>query len=348
MICAGEASGDRLGAELVVALRRRIKVETFGLVGPDLRSAGVSEIAGFEGVSAVGLAEAARVVPAAVRTLTVLTDALRTRRPDLLLTIDSPSLLLRLGRRAKRMGIPTLHWVSPQVWAWRAGRIRTLGRRVDGLMCLFPMEPALFRGTGIRTVFVGHPLADRVGPSPRQAGTFGLAPGSRRGEIDAHWPVFRRVGEELLRRGKQVRVSVAPTVDSKTLSGLSGATRHAGLRGLYGCDGVLVASGTATLELGLAATPMVVAYRVHPVTYALGRALIRTRFLALPNVLAGRRLVPEHVQWLSPERLTADLLSLAGPAGEAQRRGLRLVAGGLQRGGVRRAADEVCAWLGAP
>ncbi|MBT3217800.1 MAG: lipid-A-disaccharide synthase, partial [Proteobacteria bacterium] len=165
LICAAEPSGDALAASLVQELRhRRSDLQFSGLTGPLMRAARVHSLASGEDATVLGVAEALGKAATAARTLWRLEKALRVWRPDLLLTVDSPSLLLRLAKRAKKRGIITVHWVSPQIWAWRPGRARRIAKSVDCLLCLFSMEPPLYRGLDVRAVFVGHPAADRVLP----------------------------------------------------------------------------------------------------------------------------------------------------------------------------------------
>jgi lipid-A-disaccharide synthase len=353
LVCAGEASGDRLAAQVVAALRERRPLEVRGLAGPALRAAGVEAVARAESITAVGAVEALCAVRRVPRVWTRLARAMDQWRPDLVLTVDSPGLLLRVGRRARRRGIPVVHLVSPQLWAWRPGRARRVASAADAVLCLLPLEPPLYAGTRIRAVFVGHPAAYAPKTTrPPRSGTpvFGLAPGSRPSEIKALWPVFLEVAASLHRRFPECSFSVlvAPTIDRRALGGLE-ADFHDDVGTAAATTHVfLAASGTVTVELAARHTPMVVAYRVHPMTWAIGRVLVRgVRHLALPNVLAGRAVVPEHLQRLDPEAIAADMARLTGSLGDVQCRSLAPVVARLRgEGAMGRIVDEVERFVG--
>ncbi|MBN2798789.1 MAG: lipid-A-disaccharide synthase [Deltaproteobacteria bacterium] len=346
LLAVGEASGDALAAALLPRLRALAPdLEVRAVAGPRLRSAGVEVLARAEAVTAVGLVEVAGVLPSALRLLRLVDRELERWRPDALLTVDSPDLMLRVAALGRAKGVRTVHLVSPQVWAWRPGRVREVARCVDTLLCLFPHEPALYRGLGVRAVFVGHPAAERLRalPSPRLPGVVALLPGSREREVRALWPVYREV-VRLLREaapGLEVEILRAPTVESAWLSGVGGALVEdvAALR----AEVALVASGTATLELALRGLPMVVAYQVHPLTWEVGRRLVRVRHLSLPNLLVEAPVVPEHLQRLDPPALAASLLQTAA-APDAQRSAFAGLAARLDPGdALGRMAAEVMA-----
>jgi lipid-A-disaccharide synthase len=341
---AGEASGDALLADVVAELRARTPgLRVRGVAGPRMRAAGVEAVARAEDATVLGLVEAVGALPRLARLLARLEDELA--QGDVLLTADSPSLLLRLARRAKRRGIPAVHVVSPQVWAWRPGRIDRVAAAVDVILCLLPFEPALYSGR-VRALFVGHPAAAARGRPVQVPGrpVFALCPGSREREVRALWPVFREVARRLRERFPDAGfvVPVAPTV-----------ARPGGLDAVYagsiaevaGADAALVASGTATIELAALDVPMAVAYRVHPLTAAIARRWLAVRNVALPNVLAGRTIVPEHLQELDPDAIAADLAALVGVRGQVPR---ELVASLAGEGAIGRIADEVEGWLRIP
>lgn len=347
LLCVGEASGDALAAEVLDRLRGNVVVR--GIPGPGLRARGVAVDVRAEDVVGVGVVEALGAVRRAPAVLWRIGRVLARWRPDVVWTVDNPGLNLRIGAMAKRRGVPVVHVGSPQVWAWRPGRVHAVARSVDVLACLLPFEPALYAGTGVRAVFVGHPAA-RITDEPRGDGlVVGLAPGSRPSEVAALWPVFREVARRLGARAPDVRfrVAVAPTVAPATLPGLEDAVRCEGIaQAARGCHVFLAASGTATIELAARGIPTVVAYRVHPLTWSVGRRLATVRHLALPNVLAGRAIVPEHLQRLDPAAIAADVLRLSGPDGVPVGRALREIARTLRGDGAAdRIADEVTALL---
>jgi lipid-A-disaccharide synthase len=357
LVCAGEASGDRLAADLLRELEaRRPHLVARGLAGPAMRELGVVPIANAEETTAVGLVEVLGAVPRIWRILGRLEEELERWRPDLVLTVDSPDMMLRFGRRARRRGFRVVHWVSPQVWAWRPRRVHKVARSADCLLCLFPMEPALYAGTGVKAVFTGHPAMARLRRDPAaratygQAPVIGLGPGSRRSEISALWPVYQEVARAIRSRIPDCRfvVPVASTIDRSLLGGVEGAVLLDGLEAAASAaDVFLIASGTATLELAALGTPMVITYKVHPLTWILGRVLVRgVRHLGLPNVLAGREVVPERLQHLDPSALASELIGLLGDEGRKQTAVVRTVIDGLAGpGATARAADEVERWL---
>jgi lipid-A-disaccharide synthase len=311
-----------------------------------MRAAGVAAVAHAEELTTFGLAEAAVRAPRVALTIGRVMRHLVSDRPSLLVTIDSPDMLLLLARSARAAHAPAIHWVSPQVWAWRAGRIDRIAASVDSLLCLLPFEPALYAGK-VRAVFVGHPAA-AIAPDPappRGSPRVALCPGSRSSEIDRLWPVLKQVARRV--RGRwpeaELMVPVAPTVERRRLSGLE-ATYVEGIARVAGADAAITASGTATLELAALGVPQVVVYAMHPLTAAVARRIVHTPFAALPNVLADRPLVPEHLQDLDPDRLFADLCAVMGKADQVPRAVIEELRG---HEAYRRAADEVIAWLPA-
>jgi len=346
-IAAAEASGDALGAGLAAELRRRRPdVSLAGIAGPRMRAAGVDPIARAEELTTFGLAEAAVRAPRVAWSLGRAVRALARERPSLLVTIDSPDLLLLLARSARSIRIPAVHWVSPQVWAWRPGRIDRIAASIDSLLCLLPFEPALYAGK-VRAVFVGHPAA-AITPDPvppRGTPRIALCPGSRPSEIDRLWPVMKEVARRVRARfaSAELLVPVAPTVERHRLCGLD-ATYVDGIAQVAGADAALTASGTATLELAALGVPQVVVYAVHPVTAAVARVIVHAPYAALPNLIASRALVPEHLQDLDPDRLFTDLLSVLGRRDQVPRDLIDSLRGPTA---LARAADEIIPWLPA-
>ncbi len=368
VLVAGEASGDLLGAGLIDALRRRRPDLVFeGVAGPRMEEAGCRAWFPMERLAVMGLVEVLGRLPALLALRRELIARLRRAPPDVLIGIDAPDFNLGLERRVRALGIPTVHYVGPTVWAWRRGRLRGIRRAVDRMLTLFPFEEAVYREHGIPVTCVGHPLADEIPPEDQRAGArarLGLAPdmeavallpGSRIDEVRrlagvfleaARWCLARRPGLRILAAmaGPRVR-EVFEGIRSDCCADLpveviEGRSRDV----LAAADVVLAASGTATLEAMLLRRPMVVAYRLHPLTYPLVRALVRIPRVALPNVLSGEDLVPEFLQReVTPERLGGAVLHwLAHPA-EVERLTARFAAlhHELRRGASERAAEAV-------
>lgn len=320
LLVAGEASGDLHGADFVRALRARIgPVRVSGMGGAALRDAGmemiVSDVADTAMVGTFEGWGGLRKLWQAYRTLA---RVLRAERPELCVLIDFPDFNVRLARVAHRAGVPVLYYIGPQVWAWRRGRVRTIARRVDRLALVFPFEPELYRGRGLAAEFVGHPLLDRVRRTVDREGalravgldptrrTILLLPGSRRAEIANLLPVFLEAARSLVARDPALQVAVlrAHTITAEQLAPHLEAggvpVRIVDERPydvIAAADVALVKSGTSTLECALLECPMVIAYRVSSVTAAVGRLLVRgVRHIGLPNIVAGRAVVPELFQ----------------------------------------------------
>jgi len=364
-LVAGEASGDQLGAALITALRERAPHAEFrGVAGPRMVAAGCQPLAAAEELAVMGLAEILAHLPRLLRLRRGLERALLEWRPDVFVGIDSPEFNLGLAARLKAQGLATVQYVSPQVWAWRQGRVRTIARDCDLVLCLLPFEPAFYREHAVRAVYVGHPLADQI---PQQvdraaarrnlgidarATVVALLPGSRQGEVRRLGPVFLETVRWLRERRPGLEF-VAPMASPAAAAGFAAAAT-AGVRRLDGqarlalqaADAALVASGTATLEALLCRCPMVVAYRVAPLSALLLRALrlVRVRHFALPNLLAGEALVPEHFQGdATPATLGAGVLRALEDESYRTRLSARFAAihHELRQGGAARAADAV-------
>ena len=331
-IVAGETSGDALGAELIHALRVLMPGARFsGMVGPAMAAAGCAALANIEQLSVMGLVEVVRAYPRLRRLRRELGTALLAQRPDVFIGIDVPDFNLGLARRFKLAGVPTVHYVCPQAWAWRPGRARRLGHAVDRLLALLPFEPAFFAEYGLDCRFVGHPLADSLPLEPDRGAAraaLGIAPGqplvailpgSRTQEIERLAAVFALgVAALAQERGPlAVVVCAAHAGQIEQLRRVIGAAAphlavdyHHGLARqlLSAADVALVASGTATLEALLCRAPMVVGYRMAPLTYHIIRRMISIPRIALPNILAADSLVPELIQGaLTPQRICAAL-----------------------------------------
>lgn len=321
VIVAGEASGDALGAGLARQLKARCpEVEIAGVAGEAMRAAGVEAWFDLDELNVMGLTEVLRHLPR----LFGLRRALRRRivdwRPDAFVGVDAPDFNLGLARQLRRQGQRTVQYVAPTVWAWRAGRAASVARSADLLLTLFPFEPALFRVHGLDSRFVGHPLADEIASdglaaSDRESGgkprspEIVLLPGSRRGEIERHALLLAETARWLRERRPELGLTLLLAREShrelvESIAGgileaagvgyLAGHTRQ----GLARADAAISASGTATLEGFLLECPLVVFYRLAPATYWLLHSfrLVRSQFIALPNILQRERLVPEFVQ----------------------------------------------------
>jgi lipid-A-disaccharide synthase len=313
----GEASGDLYAAALVEALRRREPgIDVFGLGGERFAAAGGRLIADFHGMSVTGLAEALSVVPRSIATLRKLTRAARELKPHALVVIDYPDFNFRLMHFIKKQGIPVIYYISPQLWAWRPGRMRVMKRNVDRVLPIFPFEEALYKNAGIDVRFVGHPLIDLAKPrlsrdeflkklnlDPTKP-VLALLPGSRKNELERLAPVIADAVPAIAAQvpGVQFVVARAPNLGDGLFEpfGLSGVTlRIADVQTddvLNACDAVITASGTATVQTALHGKPMVVLYKLSPTTYRLGKGLAKVDMYAMVNLIAGRRIVVELIQ----------------------------------------------------
>ncbi len=378
LLSAGDASGELHAAALVAELHARQPDMTFfGLGGPEMEKAGVDLRVEQRELAVGGLVEVITDLRRIVSAWGRMTRALRAEKPDLVVLVDSPDFNLPFARRARRAEIPVLYYISPQVWAWRSGRIRKIARRVDRMAVIFPFETEVYAGTGLPVDFVGHPLVDRLGgfaaehaPEACRA-ALGLAPdgplvallpGSRRNEVRDTLPLQLAAARALHRREPKAHfaIAVAPSISRESidpvllqeplpegleLSVVEGRTYEL----LRASDVALAKPGTATVEIALLGTPLVVAARVHPFTAFLGRRLIRVSSLTMPNLIAGENVVPEFLQEeAEPERIAETLQSLLnGPEGKAQRGAFEEVRERLGAGGAAsRAADIVLEMLG--
>jgi lipid-A-disaccharide synthase len=336
-LVAGEASGDLLGAGLIAQLKQRFPGARFaGIGGPGMRGAGFEAWHDCSELAVMGLAEVLRHLPRLLRLRRSLAARLLAWQPDVFIGIDAPDFNLGLERRLKSHGIRTVHYVSPSVWAWRAGRAAKIGRSADRVLCLFPMEPPIYARHGVDARFVGHPLADALPLAPDRgaaraalglpdaAPVLALLPGSRLGEIARLGEIFRQAAERVASEvpGLQVVIpaatpacratietmlAAAPVRPAAAVTVLDGRAHEA----MIASDVVLLASGTATLEALLAKRAMVVAYRISALTHALvqGLGLMKTDRYSLPNALAGETVVPELMQAdCTPEKLAAAVL----------------------------------------
>jgi lipid-A-disaccharide synthase len=372
-LVAGEASGDRLGAALIRALRAlNPDLEVVGVAGKAMQAEGCHSIADIDALSLMGVAEILIHLPRLLMLRRRIVKELTEWKPDVVVGIDAPDFNLGLERRLRDRGILTAHYVSPSVWAWRPGRIHTVARAAEAVLCLLPFEPACYAGVPVTAAFVGHPLADEITPTPtevarRDMGLSGagqvvaVLPGSRLDEVRRLAPSFFSAVAQLARTrtGLHVIVPLArPVLRAPVEAALA---RHPGLpvvlvdgaarKAMVAADAVLAASGTATLEALLLDRPMVVAYRVQAFTaWLLRRAGLRMRYFSLPNLLAGGELVPELIQEeASVARITAAMNELLDDAAarQKQRDGFAAVRAKLGHDAARRAADSLLALLGS-
>lgn len=330
LISAGEASGDLYASSLVEALHRRHPdLEFLGCTGPRMRSAGVRTIVDSASIAVVGLVEVVTHIPRIYGEYRKMIQAAAGERPDLAILTDSPDFHLRLARRFKRLGIPVVYLVAPQVWAWRSNRLQAIRRNIDRLLCIFPFEPEFFAHHGIEAKYIGHPLTRLLQPSARKnelRARYGVAndtklvallPGSRRGEIARHLPVLidavRRIREA--RPGMQLQfvLGIPPGLNFRERISEPAIKLSEGQTwDVLACaDLALAASGTVTIEAALLGTPMITFYRVNGLSWLMGKLLVRVPFYSMVNLVAGRRIVPELMQSeMTAERLARETLSL--------------------------------------
>src|SRR5688572_15237509 len=333
---AGEASGDMLGAHLIAALKARRRPMLFaGIGGPRMTGEGLQSQFPMEKLSVRGYAEALRSFSEIMGIRRRLARALLEERPDLFIGVDSSDFNLGLERRLKDAGIPAIHYVSPSVWAWRRWRVRRIVRSVSHMLVMFPFEAPLYEKAGVPVTYVGHPLADVIPQDPKKdearaqlrlpSGKLivALLPGSRRSEMKYMAEAFILAAHRFRQEVHDVHF-VCPTV-TRTTRDMFELTMHQHQRtdlpltllfghsheALAAADIALVASGTATLETALFKTPMVIAYRQSPISWALMRSMLYLPYVGMPNILAGERLVPELLQdEANPGALAGALLAL--------------------------------------
>jgi lipid-A-disaccharide synthase len=357
-LVAGEASGDLHASNLVAALRRQVgELRALGVGGERLRGAGLECVARSEELSVMGLAEVVRHLPRLLRLARRVRQAALAERPDVAVLVDSPDFNLPLARHLHRAGIPVVIYISPQLWAWRSGRVRRIRRDVARVLCILPFETEFYGEHGVSATYVGHPLVDelarvRANPPAVEVSSVALLPGSRRHEVASLLPAMAAAARRVARQqpALAIRLILAPGLERSWVESLLGSEepgieivsgdRH---RALASCGAALVASGTATLECALLGVPMVVGYRLNPLSYGVARVLVRVPHVALVNLVAGRRLVPELVQdAFTVDALAEQLPALLGSLGEAQRAGLSEVSRRLgEPGASDRAAAAV-------
>jgi lipid-A-disaccharide synthase len=356
MISCGEASGDLYAGALAEELRRRApSADIFGFGSDRLRGAGARLVGDFRGISVTGLTEALRVLPRSYAMFRRLIGAARVARPDVFVAIDFPDFNFRLMAALKRLGIPIVYYVSPQLWAWRPGRMQTMKQLVDRVLVIFPFEEELYRREGVEVEFVGHPLVDLAHATTSRAEflrehglnpaarTVALLPGSRPNEVRRILPDIAAAVPLIAAQVPDVQfvVAAAPNLPDELFAPLgpaeagpydnslvgtaslvgAGFSRLAIVRGrtddvLASCDVVVTASGTATVQAALHERPMVVVYRLSDLTYRLGKPFVKVDTYAMANLVAGRRVVPELIQRdFTPERVASETLGFLSDRG---------------------------------
>lgn len=385
-LIAGEPSGDVLGARLMAALKARSpKPLTFmGIGGPQMAAEGLASLFPMDELSLMGAAEILPHLPRLLRRIGETADTIRDVRPDAVVTIDAPAFVFRVAKRlrgssphgepgAEGRSIPLIHYVAPQVWAWKAHRAREIAALLDHLLALLPFEPPYFEAEGLRCTFVGHPVVESGAGGgdgarfradqgvPPDVPVVCVLPGSRRGEVRRLLPVFGRTLELLAASHPRLN-AVVPAVGPLAAEIEDAVGRwpvptavvtgeQARFDAFAAADAALAASGTVALELALARTPMVIAYRLNPITAFLARRVIRIRYVNLVNLILGRRVVPELLLGdCRPDRLAAEVgLLLDDPAArELQLAGFAQAVASLHAGGLspsERAADVVLSYL---
>jgi len=367
LLSAGEASGDMYAAQLAAALQQRADCEIFGMGGDHMRAAGVEVLKDYSQVSVLGITEILSHLPQLVRAMRGLVDTARQRRPALAILTDFPGFHLRLARKLKPLGVRNVYYICPQFWAWRPWRARIVRRRFALALCIFPFEEKFFGDAGVPVKFIGHPLVGNVAPTQTREAFFAthrldpscrlvtILPGSRNSELARHLPILREACAKIqAERRVQFLVAAAPGRASSLKQGwlqnvkvrvVEGVTYDA----LAHADVSIVSSGTATVEAALLDAPMVVVYRVTPLTALLAKPLLRTAHFSMVNLIAGRKVVPELIQNdFTPDQVALETLRLlcdrsAAAAMRAELAEVRRKLG--PPGAVERAAEAITALL---
>ncbi len=366
LMSAGEPSGDLHGSALARALRTRWPdAELYGLGGRLMSEAGVRLLAHVDELAVMGLAEVASRLPFFLRLLVGLREGIRSAPPDLIIPIDYPGFNLRLARAGRDRGVRTLYYIAPQVWAWHGSRARKLARFTDRIAVILPFEQALFRAAGASVTFVGHPLLDMQPPRrPREelcarAGIdpgrpiLALFPGSRAQELQRHLGLFTEAARRVQRRRPEVQPVIARSagLGDASYTGSPWPRTDDAWQLLYHATAALVKSGTSTLQAALTVTPMVIAYRMHPATFAVARRVVRVDHIGLANLVAGERIAAELLQGAAtPDALSAalePLFDVSDPARQRAEQGLGRVRTALGSGTDSRPVAERVAELAA-
>jgi lipid-A-disaccharide synthase len=364
-------------ARLATALKQRLDVLIFGMGGPQMRAAGVEIITDYSEVSVVGITEVLKRLPSLFRAMRRLVDEAGRRRPPLAILTDFPGFHLRLARKLRPKGIRNVYYICPQFWAWRPWRVNLVRRRFAQALCIFPFEEKFYADAGVPVKFIGHPLVGNVKATLTRelfCKKYGLVqgnsiitilPGSRRGEIAHHLPVLMEALAKIRQTQPsppQIVVAVAHGLDVAQLKTrfpsdwcvafIEDDTYNA----LAAADLAIVSSGTATVETALLGKPMIVVYRLSPLTARLAKPLVRTKFFSMVNLIAGRAVVPELIQQdFTSQRVAAEAEILLSASEEGKSR-VDAISQGLEEvrrllgppGAVERAADEIAKLLTSP
>ncbi len=374
LIVSGEASGDQHGAQLVSAVHaNNPAIQFLGMGGEHMRAVGVDIRVDANSLAVVGLIEIAQHIAPLYRAWKTLNQILTQETPDLLVLIDYPTFNLMLAKRAKRAGIKVLYYISPQIWAWHQRRVKTIAKRVDKMLVVFPFEETLYRENNVPVEYVGHPLAEKVFPTestvamreewqiPSDACVIGLLPGSRRGEIHRLLPVMLAAARQL-QRDNPATVFVLPLANSLSRADIQPYLQDLQdmaitLKVIPGqfyntvqlCDAAIVASGTATLEVALLAIPMVIIYKMAAITYLLAKWVIQIPHVGLCNIVAGQLIAKELIQHAaSADNIAAEIRRIITdkPYRDTMVANLHTVKQKLgEGGGVEKAAQALMAML---
>src|SRR5713226_6800621 len=340
LLSAGEASGDMYAARLAKALRERMDVQIFGMGGPRMRAAGVEIIQDYSEVSVLGITEILKHLPSLVRAMRRLVDAAKERKPALAILTDFPGFHLRLARKLRPIGVSNVYYICPQFWAWRPWRVNLVRRRFAMGLCIFPFEEAFYAYAGVQVKFIGLALVGEVAATATRPEFISrhaldankpivtLLPGSRWSEIARHMPILMETCREMEKSGAyNFVVALAPGFETgqvwdllagnKNISVVQGDTYNA----LANADAAIVCSGTATVEAALLDAPMVVVYKVTPLTALLAKPLVRTPHFSMVNLIAGREVVPELIQKdFTADKVAEQTLRLLSPGEAAEQR----------------------------
>lgn len=318
MVVVGEASGDAHAARVVTALKQRAPdIKVSGIGGEKLRAAGMEINIDFSELAVMGLVEVLKRYRHLKNVFNQMVERLKTHRPDLLVLVDYPGFNLKMAKEAKKLGIPVAYYISPKVWAWRKGRVKTIQRVVDKMLVLFPFEVPIYEQAGVAVNCVGHPLVDAVKRTlttiqakeklglEKAHKVIGLFPGSRRSEVEMLLPLMIQAAERIKQQQPDIQVVVplAPNLNKEALAPILAASRlpiqvvDSEFYDLTSaCDAIVAASGTITLEIALLGVPHFICYRVSPVTYKILRCLVKIPYVGLCNIVTNKALITEILQ----------------------------------------------------